>query len=187
MTYTQAFDSMFNVIRKEYAFNGIQGKQPEWDAVYAEIAPRVQAAQDAGDPYAYYLALRDFMLKFKDGHVSLDGGQFAGTYNEDNILGGWGFAVRQLDDGRVIVVTVIPGYAGSPGRHAGRRRAHPVQWAAGPAGASKCQTLPAAIHRFWTAEGTHGFSYARRDRRNDLGGIPESQPAQPDRPDDLHL
>jgi len=109
MSYTQAFDSMFEVIRKEYAFNGISGKQPDWDAVYAEIQPRVRAADDARDPYAYYLALRDFMLKFEDGHVGLSGGPMAGLYNEENILGGWGFAVRELDNSKVIVVAVIPG------------------------------------------------------------------------------
>jgi C-terminal processing protease CtpA/Prc len=109
MSYTQAFESMFDVFRKEYAFNGIAGKQPDWDAVYAELAPRVRAAEDARDPYAYYLALRDLMLKFEDGHVGLNGGSMAGLYNEENILGGWGFAVRELDDGRVIAVAVIPG------------------------------------------------------------------------------
>ena len=108
-SYTQAFGSMFEVIRKEYAFNGIAGKQPDWDAVYAEIASLVRAAEDARDPYAYYLALRDLMLKFEDGHVGLNGGPMAGLYNEENILGGWGFAVRELDDGRVVVVAVIPG------------------------------------------------------------------------------
>lgn len=118
MSYTQAFDNLFEVIRKEYAFNGIEGKQPDWDAVYAEISPLVRAAQDARDPYAYYLALRDLMLKFEDGHVGLNGGPMAGLYNEENILGGWGFAVRELDDRRVIVVTAIPGM---PAARAGMR------------------------------------------------------------------
>jgi hypothetical protein len=104
MTYTQAFETMFEVFRKEYAFNGIEGKQPDWDTVYGALSPRVQAAEEAQDPYAYFLALRDLMLEFEDGHVSLNGGQLAGIYNEENILGGWGFAVRELDDGRVIVV-----------------------------------------------------------------------------------
>ncbi|MBM3138395.1 MAG: peptidase S41, partial [Chloroflexi bacterium] len=109
MSYSQAFDNMFEVIRKEYAFNGISGKQPDWDSVYAEIQPRVRAAEEARDSYAYFLALRDLMLKFEDGHVGLNGGSMAGLYNEENVLGGWGFAVRELDDGRVIVVAVIPG------------------------------------------------------------------------------
>ena len=108
LSYTQAFDRMFEIIRKEYAFNGISGKQPDWEEVYAEIKPRIAAAEEAGNPYAFYLALRDFMFKFKDGHVWLNGGQWEDVYVEEHILGGWGFAVRELDDGRVIVVYITP-------------------------------------------------------------------------------
>ena len=109
LTYTEAFDKMYEIIRKEYAFNGITGKQPDWDAVYAELAPKVADAQKASDPYAYYLALRNLMMKFQDGHVSFSGGSYDGQYNESTILGGWGFAVRELDDKRVVVVFVLPG------------------------------------------------------------------------------
>ena len=43
-SYTEAFDKMFEQISKEYAFNGIEGKQPDWDALYAELKPRVEQA-----------------------------------------------------------------------------------------------------------------------------------------------
>ena len=109
LSYTDAFDKMYEIVRKEYAFNGIAGKQPDWDAVYSELAPKVANAQEARDPYAYYLVLRDLMMKFKDGHVGFSGGSYDGQYNESNILGGWGFAVRELDDKRVLVVFVLPG------------------------------------------------------------------------------
>ncbi len=115
-SYVEAFDKMYEIVRKEYAFNGIAGKQPDWDAVYEELAPKVANAQEAEDPYAYYLALRDLTMKFKDGHVGLNGGQYDGQYNESTILGGWGFAVRELDDKRVLVVYVLPG---SPAAQAG--------------------------------------------------------------------
>jgi len=108
LSYTEAFDSMFEIIRKEYAFNGIDGKAPDWDALYEAIAPKVANAQDAREPYAFYLALRDLTMAFKDGHVGLSGGQYQQMYNEASILGGWGFAVRELDDKRVIVVYVQP-------------------------------------------------------------------------------
>ena len=109
LSYTEAFDKMFEIVRKEYAFNGIAGKQPDWDAVYAELAPKVANAQEARDPYAYYLAMRDLMMKFNDGHVGLGGGDFDNQYNEGSILGGWGFAVKELDDKKVVVVYVLPG------------------------------------------------------------------------------
>ena len=53
---------------------------------------------------------------FKDGHVGVSGGNFDFQYNENHLLGGYGFSVRQLDDGRVIVVFVSPG---SPADQAG--------------------------------------------------------------------
>lgn len=109
MSYTEAFDSMFEIASKEYAFNGIEGKQPDWDALYAETAPKVADAEDDRDAYAFYLALRDFSLSFNDGHVGLSGGDLEGYYNQNTILGGYGFAVRELDDGRVIVVFVLEG------------------------------------------------------------------------------
>ncbi len=42
LSYTQAFDEMFAVIRRDYAFNGVAGKEPDWEALYAEIRPRVE-------------------------------------------------------------------------------------------------------------------------------------------------
>lgn len=108
-TYTEAFQNMFDQLKKEYAFNGIIGKAPDWDAVYAEIYPRIEQAETDKDAYAYFLALRDFSLAFQDGHVSLDGGDLSGQYNSQYITGGLGFAVRELDNGKVIVVYVLEG------------------------------------------------------------------------------
>ena len=73
LSYTEAFDKMFEIVRKEYAFNGIAGKQPDWDAVYAELAPKVANAQEARDPYAYYLAMRDLMNGLRDGGLMTGG------------------------------------------------------------------------------------------------------------------
>lgn len=49
LPYTEAFQKMFDIARKEYAFNGVEGKEPDWDALYAELAPRItQAEQGTG-------------------------------------------------------------------------------------------------------------------------------------------
>ncbi|MBI3174156.1 MAG: PDZ domain-containing protein [Chloroflexi bacterium] len=109
LSYTEAFDKMFEIVRKEYAFNGVEGKQPDWDALYAELGPRVQQAQKDKDPNAFYLALRDFTWAFKDGHISLDGGQYEATDFNGVVAGGYGFAIRELDDGRVVVIYVMDG------------------------------------------------------------------------------
>ncbi|BBB49735.1 S41 family peptidase [Pelolinea submarina] len=115
-TYSQAFDSLFNIISNEYAFNGVEGKQLDWDTLYAQIAPRVAEAENNQDAYAYFLALRDFAMSFHDGHVGLSGGDLEGAYNQYTVLGGYGFAVRELDDGTVVVVYVS---ADGPAEQAG--------------------------------------------------------------------
>lgn len=107
-SYSEAFNSMFEIASKEYAFNGVEGKQPDWDSLYAEIAPRVAQAEENHDSYEYFLALRDFALTFNDGHVGILGGDDEVIYNQ-RVLGGYGFAVRELDDGSVIVVFLTEG------------------------------------------------------------------------------
>ncbi len=107
LSYTEAFDKMFEIARKEYAFNGVAGKAPDWDALYAEIKPRVEQAEQARDAQAYYLALRDFTWAFKDGHVGLGGGEIQVRLFTVATEGGYGFAIRELDDGRVIVSYVL--------------------------------------------------------------------------------
>ncbi len=108
LSYTEAFDEMFAIASREYAFNGVAGKEPDWQALYTELAPRVQEAQATNDAYYFYLTLRDFTLAFEDGHVGLSGGQQEARFNETTILGGFGFAVRELDDGSLVTVFVTP-------------------------------------------------------------------------------
>ncbi len=108
LSYSEAFDQMFEKVSKEYAFNGIAGKEPDWEAVYAEIKPRVEQAQSASDPRAYYLAIRDFTRAFKDGHVGLSGGSVQGELFQQSIAGGYGFAMRELENGKAVVTLLVP-------------------------------------------------------------------------------
>lgn len=107
LSYTEAFDKMFEVIQKEYAFNGIDGKQPDWETLYAELKPRVEQAERSKDANAFYLALRDYTWAFKDGHVGLDGGQYADDDFNQSTAGGYGFTIRELDNGQVVVIYVL--------------------------------------------------------------------------------
>jgi C-terminal processing protease CtpA/Prc len=116
LSYTQAFDNTFETIRKEYAFNGVAGKQPDWDALYAGLKPRVQKAEKDKDANAFYMALRDFTWAFKDGHVSLQAGDYSDRDFSTATAGGYGFAIRELDDGRTLVIYVLEG---GPAAHAG--------------------------------------------------------------------
>jgi len=109
LTYTEAFDKMFEFVRTNYAFNGIQGKQPDWDALSNEIKPRVQDAEQKKDATAYYLALRDFIWAFKDGHTGLSGGDIQNQLFSADVAGGYGFTIRELDDGRFVVIYLTDG------------------------------------------------------------------------------
>lgn len=108
LSYTEAFEQMFARVRKEYAFNGISGKEPNWDELAAQLTPRVAEAQRDRDPEAFYRALYDFANAFRDGHVGLSSPRFDGQLFQEQAIGGYGFAVRELDDKRVIVTFVVP-------------------------------------------------------------------------------
>lgn len=108
LSYTEAFEQMFARVRKEYAFNGIPGKEPNWDELSAQLTPRVAQAQRDRDPEAFYKALYDFASAFRDGHVGLSSPRFDGQLFQEQAIGGYGFAVRELDDKRVIATFVLP-------------------------------------------------------------------------------
>lgn len=103
-TYSDAFDKMVEILKNEYAFNGIAGKAPDWDALYAQISPMVQAAEDNNDPQGFYEAMRDFSRAFKDGHVGLDAGNYDDEDFSESTGYGYGMTLRELDDGRVVVI-----------------------------------------------------------------------------------
>ena len=108
-TYTQSFDDLVSFLKTYYAFDGIQGKQPNWDQVVASIRPRIQQAEQNQDKLAFYEALHDFTYAFKDGHVGLDGGDLFTKDFQNNYGGSLGFTVRVVDDGSVMVNSVLPG------------------------------------------------------------------------------
>ena len=118
LSYTAAFKQSFDLIRTHYAFAGIVGKEPNWDKLYADLAPRVQQAEDNKDPVAYYAALFDFTLAFKDGHVGLSDGRAESQFYSQLLSYGYGFAIRELDSGQSITVFV---QAGGPADKAGMK------------------------------------------------------------------
>ena len=104
-SYTEAFDNMFQIVRKEYAFQpASKASSPTGIRCMPDLAPRVKEAEQKKDSMAYYLAMHDFTLAFKDGHVGLSGGDMENQFFSEQTAGGYGFAIRELDGGRVIVV-----------------------------------------------------------------------------------
>ncbi len=115
MSYTEAFKNLLDTLKKQYAFNGFADKEPDWNKLDATLSPRVAEAQQKNDPVMFANAIRDFTLAFKDGHTGVSGDVF------NQIMGqkygsGYGMALRELDDKRVIVVDVL---AGGPADKAG--------------------------------------------------------------------
>ncbi len=113
LSYSAAFAQMVATLRKEYAFNGIAGKEPDWDGLLARIGPKVAAAERSRDAVAYYRALQEFSTSFRDGHVDIDGGAVGQQVDGERLRYGYGLAIRELSDGRVIVVYVTPNSAAS--------------------------------------------------------------------------
>lgn len=106
LSYREAFAQFFAQARLAYAFNGLADKQPDWDGLFASIAPRVLQAEADNDKRAFFLALRDFVNGFHDGHTTIYGGDLADEIDDELYGGGFGFAIRELDDGRALVVYV---------------------------------------------------------------------------------
>ncbi|HTX92321.1 MAG TPA: S41 family peptidase [Anaerolineales bacterium] len=106
-SYTAAFDNLFNFVKTNYAFNGYPDIQPNWDQLYAQIQPRIQQAQNNNDANAFWLALRDFTWAFKDGHVGMSSSDYGDQLFTTANAGGYGFAIRELDDGSVAVIYVL--------------------------------------------------------------------------------
>jgi C-terminal processing protease CtpA/Prc len=115
-SYTAAFDKLIEFLRINYAFNGIEGKEPDYDALVADLRPRVEQAEADSDPEAYFLALRDLTWAFKDGHVGMDGGDYSYNLFNAAVEGGYGFSISELDDGSFAVIYLS---AGGPAELAG--------------------------------------------------------------------
>ncbi len=104
MTWTEAFDALFNKASAEYPFTEMKGL--DWQAIYDDIAPRIAEAEANEDGQAYYLALRDFSWMIPDGHVGVSGYDYDLFY--EDITGSYGFTLAKLTDGRIVANLVLP-------------------------------------------------------------------------------
>ena len=104
-SWTDAFQAMHQKLAREYAFS--EWKAVDWDALYDAYAPQVDAAARDKDEQAYYLALRAYLYSIPDGGLNITASE---KYREDAIGGGYGFTVAPLEDGRIVVVRVDPGF-----------------------------------------------------------------------------
>ncbi len=110
--YAEAFDSLIEQLRTDYAFT--EFKEIDWDALHAEFRPRFEQAEETGDVGAYFTALTEFSWQIPDGHINA--GTPLDAAFQEAISGGIGLALRDLDDGRVVVTYLV---AGGPAEEAG--------------------------------------------------------------------
>ncbi|MEM7128931.1 MAG: S41 family peptidase [Chloroflexota bacterium] len=98
LPYDGAFDAMLNKLRREYAFTDF--KSIDWDELSDQFRPRFVQATTESDSREYRRALRDFITSIPDGHMS---GPFISNEFRRATAGGLGMALRELNDGRVVV------------------------------------------------------------------------------------
>lgn len=114
LSFTDGFNAMVDKMQNEYAFT--EYKDIDWEALRAEFLPRFEAADRRDDALGYVLALRDFTWRIPDGHVGFGARFILDFLVQEETGGGLGIAIRELDDGRVIVNYVAEG---SPAAEAG--------------------------------------------------------------------
>ncbi len=134
LAWADAFQAAHAKFSREYAFGGWKGV--DWHALSGRFLPRIIQAQAAGDEKAYYLALHEYVCSIPDGHISLSAGNAAVPMALGRELagGGFGMAVAELDDGRVIAAAIVPN---GPAYRAGiAPGAEIITWRGEPAGAA---------------------------------------------------
>jgi C-terminal processing protease CtpA/Prc len=108
LSYRKAFDSMFEIVSKEYPFT--KEKNVDWEALYQEFAP---LADRVLSDFEFYNFLREFTYAIPDGHVGVISDEHIGRAFYDEVGGSFGLVLAELSDGRVIVTKVLPGTTGA--------------------------------------------------------------------------
>jgi len=111
-SWSTAFEQTNAILAQRYGFG--KWKQIDWDALRAEFAPRIAAAEDMNDVEAYYLALQEYFFSIPDGHIKFSDGDM--RLWREQVGGGYGLGLIELDDGSAIVHKLS---AGGPAEIAG--------------------------------------------------------------------
>jgi carboxyl-terminal processing protease len=125
-SWSHAFDALCAKLAAEYPFTRWKGV--DWAALDARFAPRIRDAEARRDDRAYYRTLRAFAWSVPDGHVALRGDDRG--LKAEEVGGGYGLGVVELDDGRVMAGRVDPG--GPAARGGLRVGAEVLAWNARP-------------------------------------------------------
>ena len=130
LAWIDAFKAAHDKFSREYAFG--DWKDVDWPGLYSRFLPRIMHAQATGSEKAYYLALHEYVCSISDAHISLaaENAAVPTALGKELVGGGFGMAVAELDDWRVITAAVISdGPADSAGIAAG---AEIITWGGQP-------------------------------------------------------
>lgn len=115
LTWAQAFVKLNETMSQQYAFT--EWKDIRWEVLCDKYLPQIEAAQSEDSFKDYYIALRAYINEIPDGHVRVSR---VADLDDKYTGGGFGLAVAQLDDGKVIMTWLDPsGPAQAAGLRAG--------------------------------------------------------------------
>lgn len=104
LSYTEAFEAMLEMMRTEYAFSEYKGI--DWVTLADQFRPLFDQAEQTGDIEGYMLALLDFLWSIPDGHINMDTSGLGNLIRQE-ITGGLGMAIRELEDGMVVLEFIV--------------------------------------------------------------------------------
>jgi C-terminal processing protease CtpA/Prc len=132
MSYSEAFDALFDKVSREYPFT--QEKGINWEQLYLATSGEIAKAKNQQD---FYKALRQFAFSIPDAHISLS---LDPQIFYDERGGGYGIVLKELSDGKVLVTQVFePGPAWEAGIQVG---AEIISWDGMPVGDAIAQVVP---------------------------------------------
>lgn len=108
-SYANAFKSLNKNLEENYPYT--EWKKVDFNKKYGEYIDRFKDADKNNDKETYYLALKEYLLSFNDGHISAINllqqfgikDSFVSNLREKYIGFGYGFSMIKLDDGKVVV------------------------------------------------------------------------------------
>jgi len=103
LSYTEAWDATIEKYSREYAFTDLKGV--DWAAIDAELRPAIVEAEENEDALLFRRTLNEMAFMIPDGHMF---GPFLVEDFQFDTSGGLGMAIRDVDDGRVIVNFLTP-------------------------------------------------------------------------------
>ena len=100
----QAFNSLQASISKEYPFT--QWKNINWNGLYQQYLPQVEAAMANNNQLLYYTTIRQYLFNIPDGHVAIENNSYDNTMYNQTFGGSYGIELASTNTNQVIIARV---------------------------------------------------------------------------------